>query len=99
MEEGLFQKTNEVTKQIEPQMTMEDLDAEPEGQENTSENKPARHPHKKLVRRGTFTLLQESPDVLKKELANKEERISHLEKLLDGQHGDSRAKLALEVVA
>jgi hypothetical protein len=95
MEEGLFQQNTDDVKKIEPQMTVEDLDAESEEQEN----KPTVHPHKKLVRRGTFTLLHESPDVLKKELASKEERISHLEKLLDGQQGDSRAKLALEVVA
>jgi len=94
MEEGLFQQANGVARQVEPKMTVEDLDME----DNTTENKPTGHPHKKLVRRGTFTLL-ESPDVLKKELASKEERITHLEKLLDGQQGDSRAKLALEVGA
>jgi hypothetical protein len=93
MEQGFFQQTNGTAKQNEPQMTVEDLDVD----ENATENKPTGHPHKKLVRRGTFTLLNESPDVLKKELASKEERITHLEKLLDGQQGDSRAKLALEV--
>lgn len=95
MNEGLFQQTNDVAKPIESEITLEDLDQD--AQENQKEPKLAGHPHKKLVRRGTFTLLHETPDVLKKELASKEERIAHLEKLLDSQQGDSRAKLALEV--
>jgi len=72
-------------------MIVEEID-----DENQEETKSV-HPRKKLVRRGTFTLLQENPDVLKKELESKAEKICYLEKMLDGQHGDSRAKLALEV--
>jgi hypothetical protein len=84
-----FQKPISTKSKFE-QMTIEELDG-PEKSE------PEKRPKKPLVRRGTFTLLYDSPDALKKEIATKDERIAHLEKLLDGQQGDSRAKLALEV--
>ncbi|XP_065340719.1 paramyosin-like [Cloeon dipterum] len=79
----------------EPEMVVEELD-DPQQKEEKPNQKT--HPHKKLIRRGTFTSLHDNTDVLKKELQSKEERISHLERMVDGQQGDSRAKLALEAM-
>ncbi|XP_059474825.1 centrosomal protein of 290 kDa-like [Neocloeon triangulifer] len=78
-------------KSKEPDLVVEELDA-------AREQSKEKHPNKKFIRRGTFTSLNDNVDVLKKELQMKEDRISHLERMMDGQQGDSRAKLALEAM-